>query len=100
MQIKFVGDTHYFYSCSKDGLIKYWDADKFRKIQEIRGHTAEIWCMDINSSELLCSSGADRSFRIYCESNEPLFALQEEQKELENLFDADLEDNKNKNNSN
>ena len=96
MQIKFVENTHYFYSCSKDGLIKYWDADKFRKIQEITGHTAEVWCMDINSSgQLLCSSGGDRSFRIYMESNEPLFALQQEQKELESLFDKDLEkDNK------
>ena len=94
MQLKFVKDTHYFYSCSKDGLIKYWDADKFKKIQEISGHTAEVWCIDINSTgQLLISSGGDRSFRIHMESNEPLFALQEEQKELENLFDKDLEKN-------
>ncbi len=91
MQIKFVINTHYFYSCSKDGLIKYWDADKFRKIQEIHGHNGEVWCMDINKSgQLLVSSGGDRSFRMYIESNEPLFPLQEEQKELEHLFDADL----------
>ena len=92
MSIKFVQDTHYFYSCSKDGLLKYWDADKFRKIQEISGHEAEIWCMAINSSgQLLVSSGGDRSFRMHMESNEPLFALQEERKELETFFDADLE---------
>lgn len=98
MQIKFIKDTHYFYSCSKDGLIKYWDADKFKKIQEISGHSQEVWCIDINSSgQLLVSSGGDRSFRMYLESNEPLFPLQEEQKELENLFDKDLEkDNINK----
>ena len=91
MHIRFVPNTHYFYSCSKDGLIKYWDADKFKKIQEITGHFGEIWCLDLNSTgQLLVSSGADRSFRMYMESSEPLFALQEERKELERLFDADL----------
>eukprot|EP01084_Bolivina_argentea_P047494 87524_1 len=97
IQCKFITDTHYFYSCSKDGLIKYWDADKFKKIQEISGHSAEIWCMDINSSgQLLVSSGGDRSFRMYLESNEPLFPLQEEQKELQLLFDRDLDRAENK----
>ena len=26
--IKFVYDTHYFFSGSKDGVVKYWDADR------------------------------------------------------------------------
>jgi U3 small nucleolar RNA-associated protein 12 len=29
--IKFVNKTHYFFSGSKDGIIKYWDADSVRK---------------------------------------------------------------------
>lgn len=28
MQVKFVPNTHYFWSCSKDKLLKNWDADK------------------------------------------------------------------------
>lgn len=28
MQVKFVPGTHYFFSASKDRVIKYWDADK------------------------------------------------------------------------
>ena len=42
MQVKFVGDTHHFLSCGKDGLIKYWDADKVRSLV--------FW-----SSEIICA---------------------------------------------
>lgn len=27
-QVKFQPTTHYFFSCSKDGIVKYWDADR------------------------------------------------------------------------
>ena len=37
----------------------------------------------------LTSSG-DRAFRVHMECDEPLFALREEQKELESMLDADL----------
>jgi U3 small nucleolar RNA-associated protein 12 len=30
--VKFVKDTHYFFSGSKDGHIKYWDGDKYQLI--------------------------------------------------------------------
>eukprot|EP01083_Nonionella_stella_P092749 259732_1 len=55
------------------------------------GEVWSLWCMDINSSGqllALVSSGGDRSFRMWLESNEPLFPLHQEQKELESLFDA------------
>jgi U3 small nucleolar RNA-associated protein 12 len=27
--VKFQPSTHYFFSSSKDGCVKYWDADRF-----------------------------------------------------------------------
>lgn len=27
--VKFQPETHYFFSCGKDGVVKYWDADRF-----------------------------------------------------------------------
>jgi WD40 repeat protein len=26
--VKFQPETHYFFSCGKDGVVKYWDADR------------------------------------------------------------------------
>lgn len=33
--IQFVPNTHYFFSCGKDGKVKQWDADNFQKIIKI-----------------------------------------------------------------
>ena len=30
--IKFQPDTHYFFSCGKDGVVKYWDADRYDNV--------------------------------------------------------------------
>lgn len=32
MALQFVHNTHYFFTCGKDGKIKEWDGDKFNKI--------------------------------------------------------------------
>jgi U3 small nucleolar RNA-associated protein 12 len=39
MQVSFIphnqdGNGHHFFSASKDGVIKYWDGDKFEQIQK------------------------------------------------------------------
>ena len=34
--VQFLPDTHLFFSCGKDGLIKQWDADKFLLIQVLK----------------------------------------------------------------
>eukprot|EP00485_Elphidium_margaritaceum_P006888 CAMPEP_0202700250 /NCGR_PEP_ID=MMETSP1385-20130828/13437_1 /ASSEMBLY_ACC=CAM_ASM_000861 /TAXON_ID=933848 /ORGANISM="Elphidium margaritaceum" /LENGTH=1055 /DNA_ID=CAMNT_0049357387 /DNA_START=28 /DNA_END=3195 /DNA_ORIENTATION=- len=92
MQLRFVPNTHYFFSCAKDALVKYWDADKFRKIQDIEGHCGEVWSIHLNSTgQLLVSGGADRSLRLCQETSEPLFALREEHKALQSLFDTDVD---------
>ena len=34
--VRFVPDTHLFFSCGKDGVVKQWDADKFLLIQVLK----------------------------------------------------------------
>ncbi|KAI9297414.1 WD40 repeat-like protein [Neoconidiobolus thromboides FSU 785] len=96
--VKFVKDTHYFFSCSKDKLIKYWDGDKFENIMKLEGHHNEIWCMALSQyGTFLVTGSADRSIRVWERTDEPLFLEEEKEKELEELFEASILDNKKKN---
>jgi U3 small nucleolar RNA-associated protein 12 len=40
--VRFVPRTHYFFSAGRDGVIKYWDADKFEKILTLEGHHEQV----------------------------------------------------------
>jgi hypothetical protein len=42
MSLGFVPGTHYFFSASKDKMIKYWDGDKFEQIHTVAGHHGEV----------------------------------------------------------
>ncbi len=43
MQVKFVRDTHYLCSVSKDGTLKFHDCDLYQTIAMIGNHLGEIW---------------------------------------------------------
>lgn len=42
LQVAFVPNTHYVFSVGKDGLLKYWDADRWELLLELAGHHAEV----------------------------------------------------------
>ena len=35
-------DTHYAFTVGKDGLVKYWDADRWELLLTLEGHKAEV----------------------------------------------------------
>ena len=41
-QVAFVPDTHYAFTVGKDGLVKYWDADRWELLLTLEGHKAEV----------------------------------------------------------
>eukprot|EP01050_Picozoa_sp_SAG11_P004153 SAG11_NODE_258_length_11542_cov_35.970899_10_plen_109_part_00 len=51
MALAFVPRTHYFFSGGKDGLVKYWDADKFEQILAIHG--AHCICLRSTKTNVL-----------------------------------------------
>lgn len=66
MNVKFVNNTHYFFSVSKDGYLKYWDADKFELILQLNKHVGEIWCLAISSAgDLVYTGGHDKTIRSW-----------------------------------
>jgi len=81
MRVRFVPDTHIFFSVSKDKKLKQWDADKFEHIQTLEGHHREVWCLDVSKSgEFLVTASHDKSIRLWERSDEALVV--EEEREL------------------
>lgn len=35
-------NTHYLFSAGRDGLVKYWDADRWELLLQLEGHKAEV----------------------------------------------------------
>lgn len=96
MQVAFVphnqdGNGHHFFSASKDRVIKYWDGDKFEQIQKLEGHHGEIWAMTISrTGEFLVTASHDKSIRIWQQTDEQIFLEEEQEKELEELYENTL----------
>ena len=89
--VRFVPDTHYFFSAGRDGTIKYWDGDKFEKILTLNGHNQQVWGLRLSKSgRQLASCGSDMSVRVWEETDEQLVLEEEQQKELETMYDREL----------
>lgn len=43
MSVGFIHNTHYVFSCGKDGLLKYWDVDRFELITQTQAHYGEVF---------------------------------------------------------
>ncbi|WFD35664.1 beta transducin [Malassezia cuniculi] len=83
------GASHRFWTVSKDGLVKYWDGDRFVGIQTLEGHHSEVWALATgHTGSLVVTSGADRSIRTWEKTDEPLFIEEEREKELEKMYDS------------
>ena len=41
--VKFVPGSHYFFTTSKDKMVKYWDGDSREMVMAMPAHHAEVW---------------------------------------------------------
>ena len=47
--------THYAFTVGKDGLVKYWDADRWELLLTLEGHQAEVQtCISAGHAEVTC----------------------------------------------
>eukprot|EP00808_Paulinella_micropora_P026932 g67966.t1 len=88
MNVKFVPNTHYFFTVSKDKTLKHWDADKFQHISTHTAHHAEVWALALNQAGTTVITGSnDRSLRKWVQTDEPLYLDEAREKELEEMFE-------------
>jgi len=58
--VKFVRHTHYFFSCSKDRVVKYFDGDSYEEIQSFETHFDSVWGLAISHiGDFVFTGGAD-----------------------------------------
>lgn len=87
--VRFQPETHYFFSASKDGVVKYWDADRFEQILNLPGHFSCVWSLDIPMDGSFCVSGSqDRSLRVWKRSEDLVFIEEEKERAFEAQADT------------
>lgn len=83
--------THYVFSGSRDGAVKYWDADNFELICELEGQRGEVWALVVSlDGEVVASASHDRMIRVWRRTDEPLFLDEEKDRRLDDMFEAKL----------
>ena len=89
--VRWARGTHYVVSAGKDGAVKLWDADAREMVQEMRGHTSEVWTVDVTGQggELIASAGNDRSVRLWRQGEDLIFLEEEREKRREEAAAAD-----------
>ncbi|KAF8341630.1 uncharacterized protein EI90DRAFT_3279024 [Cantharellus anzutake] len=87
------GHSHYFWTVSKDKMVKYWDGDKFENIQKFNGHHGEIWALVVSGAGKFVVTGShDKSIRVWEKTDDLLFLEEEREKELEALYEGNMVD--------
>ncbi|KIJ37465.1 hypothetical protein M422DRAFT_178030 [Sphaerobolus stellatus SS14] len=93
MQVVFEREktSHYFWTVSKDKVLKYWDGDKFENIQKLEGHHGEVWALALsNHGKFVVTGSHDKSIRVWEKLDEPLFLEEERERELETLYESNI----------
>ena len=86
--VRFVKRTHYFFTSSKDGSVRYWDGDRFEMILLLVGHCSEVNCLAVSrTGAFLLSGGMDRQVRVWERTKDIVFLQEERERELEQIFD-------------
>lgn len=100
MQVRFVPNTHYFFTCSKDRSVKYWDGDKFEQILRLDGHQGEVWAMCLDRwGSVVATAGHDKSIRFWQKTDEQLFLEEEQERDTEEQYEREMIDAQNRNNA-
>ncbi|KAL3072395.1 hypothetical protein niasHT_034079 [Heterodera trifolii] len=90
---KEISDERLFWSASKDGTLKQWDADKFHWIQTLNGHTDQIDALAITADgRTLISASRDKSVRLWQLTDELIVLQEEEEREREKEYEQRLVD--------
>lgn len=86
--LRFVRNTHNFFTASKDGTLRYWDGDRFNQILLLNGHFSEVNCLTVSKTgAFVLSAGMDRQVRVWERTRDMVFIEEEREREMEDMFD-------------
>lgn len=94
-QVKFVKNTHYFFTCSKDFTVKQFDGDTYEEIQIFETHFDTVWGLAISHiGDFVFTGSADGTIRVLKQTKEQLFLHIEREQRLEKqmLEEGDIAD--------
>lgn len=73
--MKFIKETHYLLSGSKDGHIKFWDADTYQLIIDLEESLLEIKALVVSEAgDFILAGGLDEGLRLWKQTTEQTIA--------------------------
>ena len=92
--VKFIKDTHYVLTASKDKEVKMIDCDTYDEVFVFDSFFGEVWSLTVSSiGDYFVAVSADRGIRIWKQSSEQSFVTDEQEyrQEKQMLKDAEAE---------
>ena len=95
-QVKFVKDTHYIFTTGRDGVLRYWDADRRILVKEFAATGQDLWALAVSSlGDMVVTGGKERLLRCFKQTKEQIFAhLEEDSRKEKTIVDSYLKDMK------
>lgn len=85
--VKFIHDTHYVISGSKDGHVKFWDGDTHELIMDLQENILEIRSLAITTAgDYIIAGGLDGGFRVWKQTNDQTIAGDQAEKNMDKVM--------------
>ena len=73
--LQFVKRTHYFFTCSKDKMVQFWDGDQLQQIMLLQGDASKVNCLAVSSNVAFgLSGGMDQQVRVWENTKDIVFS--------------------------
>ena len=77
--VRFIRDTHYVMTCSKDKEVKMIDAGSFEEVFVFDQFFGEVWGLAVSSiGDFFVTVCADKNIRVWRQSSEQVFISDEQ----------------------
>ena len=84
--VRFVKDTHYVFTCSKDREVKMIDTDTYDEVFVFDNFFGEVWSLGVSSiGDYMLAVGADRNVRIWRQTDQQAFVREEQEARADKL---------------
>jgi U3 small nucleolar RNA-associated protein 12 len=85
--VRFVRDTHYFMTSSKDREVKYFDGDTYEQVFVFDTFFGEVWGLACSSiGDFFVAVSADKALRLWRQTQEQVFIEEERDRREERLM--------------